>query len=142
MPEKHTHPIKKNSLPAGKAGNGKNGLPNGKASKKMHKIFQFQIPINFKNVVIGLFILFFVLSLFGNLGNQSSLSETKPISTVISDVKNGEVKKIDVEETRLTVTLALPLGTYAIYASATWWTYAVGTASEHYLTAMAIRQEG
>ncbi|HLD25184.1 MAG TPA: ATP-dependent zinc metalloprotease FtsH [Patescibacteria group bacterium] len=106
MPEKHTHPIKKNSLPAGKAGNGKNGLPNGKASKKMHKIFQFQIPINFKNVVIGLFILFFVLSLFGNLGNQSSLSETKPISTVISDVKNGEVKKIDVEETRLTVTLA------------------------------------
>lgn len=91
MPQKVTRPVKKN-------GNGKNG--------KMKKIFQFQVPLNLKTIVIGLFILLFVFSFFGNLGNQSALSETRPISTVIADVRNGDVKKIDVEETRLTVTRA------------------------------------
>jgi len=61
------------------------------------------------------------------------------------DVAGGGDVVIDLRDSagnsRLTVTLALPLGTYTIYASATWWTYAAGPLSEHYLTAMAIRQE-
>lgn len=89
MPQKTHHPVKKN-------GNG----------KKMKKIFQFQVPINFKTIVISVFILLFVSSFFGNLENRSASSEMKPISTVITDVKNGAVKKIDVEETRLIVTRA------------------------------------
>lgn len=87
MPEKQPQPQKKNG--------------NGKKSKK---IFQFQMQLNFKNIIIGLFVLFLVFSIIGSLGNPSGLMQTKPLSSVISDVKNGNVKEIDVEDTKLTVT--------------------------------------
>lgn len=86
MAEKHVHPAKKT---------------NGKKSKG---IFQFRMKFTFKNVVVGLFVLFFLFSLFGSLGSQASLSETKPLSTVIADVRDGKVKTIDIEDTKLTVT--------------------------------------
>ncbi len=76
---------------------------NGKNGKKTKKIFQFRMQLNFKNFVIGLFVLFFLFSLLGSMGAQSSLFETKPLSTVVSDVRDGKVKSIDVEETKLTV---------------------------------------
>jgi cell division protease FtsH len=74
---------------------------NGKKSKK---IFQFQMKLNFKNIVIGLFVLFIVFSLFGSIGSQTAMLTSKPLSTVVSDVKSGKVKSIDVEDTKLTVT--------------------------------------
>lgn len=77
-----------------------NGKKNGKKSKKL---FQFSLQLNFKNVVIGLFILFFVFSLFGSMSSQAALSETKPLSQVIADVRGGSVKTIDIEDTKLTV---------------------------------------
>ncbi len=61
------------------------------------------MQLNFKNVVIGLFLLFFVFSLVNSIGSQASLSDMKPLSTVIADVRDGKVKSIDVEESRLTV---------------------------------------
>jgi len=75
----------------------------GKNGKKTKKVFQFKLLLNFKNIVIGLFALFFLFSLFGSFGNQASLSQTKPLSTVISDVRDGKVKTIDIEDTKLTV---------------------------------------
>lgn len=77
-----------------------NGKKNGKKSKKL---FQFSLQLNFKNVVIGLFILFFVFSLFGSMSSQAALSETKPLSQVIADVRGSSVKTIDIEDTKLTV---------------------------------------
>lgn len=62
------------------------------------------MKLNFKNVVIGLFVLFMVFSLFGSLGNQAALLTSKPLSTVVGDVKAGKVKSIDVEDAKLTVT--------------------------------------
>lgn len=76
---------------------------NGKNGKKTREIFKLQMQLNFKNIIIGLFILFFLFSLFGSLGNQAALSETKPLSTVVADVRDGKVKSIDVEDTRLTI---------------------------------------
>jgi len=77
-----------------------NGKKNGKKSKKL---FQFSLQLNFKNVVIGLFFLFFVFSLIGSISSQAALSETKPLSQVIADVRSGAVKTIDIEDTKLTV---------------------------------------
>ena len=74
---------------------------NGKKSKK---IFQFQMKLNFKNIVIGLFVLFIVFSLIGSISNQAALLTSKPLSTVVTDVKAGKIKSIDVEDTKLTVT--------------------------------------
>ena len=73
-------------------------------SKKPKKIFQFQMQLNFKNIVLGLFVLFLVFSLLGSFGNQSASLSTKPLSTVIADAKAGKVKSITVEDTKLTIT--------------------------------------
>ncbi|MBI5019772.1 ATP-dependent zinc metalloprotease FtsH [Candidatus Gottesmanbacteria bacterium] len=62
------------------------------------------MKLSFKNVVIGLFILFFTFSLLGSLSNQAAQSEAKPLSKVIADVREGAVKTIDIEDTKLTVT--------------------------------------
>lgn len=91
MAEKHT------------ANGKKNGQSQGKTGKKPKKLFQFSLQLNFKNIVIGLFILFFVFSLFGSIDSQAALSETKPLSQVIADVRGGAVKTIDIEDTKLTV---------------------------------------
>jgi len=64
----------------------------------------FQVHFNLKNVFIGLFVVFILLSLLGNAAGQNSLYQEKPLSTVITDVKDGKVSAIDVEETKLTVT--------------------------------------
>jgi len=85
MAEKHLHAGKKN-------GNG----------KKQKKVFQIQMQLNFKNVVIGLFVLFFVFSLISNLG-QTGQSDMKPLSSVVSDVREGKIKAIDVEDSKLIV---------------------------------------
>ncbi len=62
------------------------------------------MQLNFKNIVIGLFVFFIIFSILGSIGNQASLLTSKPLSTVVNDVKAGKVKSIDVEDTKLTVT--------------------------------------
>ncbi|HUD20069.1 MAG TPA: ATP-dependent zinc metalloprotease FtsH [Patescibacteria group bacterium] len=71
--------------------------------KKVGKMFEFKFELNFKNIIIGLFIIFLIFSLIGSLNGQNSLTPEKPLSTVISDVKAGKVERIDVEDTKLTV---------------------------------------
>lgn len=94
MAEKYTQPGKKNSLSR------PNGGSNGKKSKK---VFQLKMQLNFKNIVIGLFALFFLFSVLGSMGSQAGLADSKPLSTVVSDVKEGKVKTIDVEDSKLTI---------------------------------------
>lgn len=84
MPAKHNHLTNKNI-------------------KKSKKIFQLNMKVNFKNVIVGLFVLFFVFSFLGSLSSQSSLGNTKPLSTVVSDVRDGKVKIIEVEDSKLSV---------------------------------------
>ncbi len=89
MAEKHQSPAKRN-------GNGKNG-------KKIRKVFEMKMNFNLKNIFIGLFIAFLIFSMLGSLGNQVSTLVTKPLSSVVNDVKEGKIEKIEVEETRLVV---------------------------------------
>ncbi len=94
MPEKEPIKLKKNGNPDSHRGNG---------VKKMGKMFEFKFQLNLKNIFIGLFVAFLLLSVLGSIGGNASLLPEKPLSTVLTDVKAGKVSKIEVEETKLTV---------------------------------------
>lgn len=74
-------------------------------SKKKKKVYEFKLQFNLKNVIIGLFILFFITSFLGNFSGQASLAPDKPISTLVNDIKNKKVKEVVVEDSKLNVTL-------------------------------------
>lgn len=78
----------------------KNNHKNGKKTKKM---FEFRLNFNLKNIVIALFIGFILFSFITSISERATSLPEKPLSTVVSDVKNGEVTRIEVEETKLTV---------------------------------------
>jgi cell division protease FtsH len=80
----------------------KKNIPNGKKGKRM---FELKFDLSLKNIIIGLFVLFFIFSIIGNAGGQSALLPNKPLSTLISDVKDKKVKSVLVEENKLNVTL-------------------------------------
>ena len=98
MAEKHPI-VKKNGSPQF-GGARKNGNGNGKHGKK---VWEFGFQFNVKNIFLGLFIAFLVFSLLGSLGDKVSTLVEKPLSTVITDVKEGKIDKIEIEESRLTV---------------------------------------
>ncbi len=62
-----------------------------------------QFHLNLKNVFIGLFALFILLSFLGSMSGVNPNLPEKPLSTLITDVKNGQVTGVDVEDTKLTV---------------------------------------
>jgi len=77
----------------------KNG--NGKKSKR---IFEMKMKLNLKNIVLGILILFLVLSMLGSLSGSNGTLTEKPLTTVITDIKEKKVEKVEVEEEKLTVT--------------------------------------
>lgn len=95
MPDKLLPKFKKNGMPRGNGGNG---------SKKIGKIFELKFHLNLKNIVIGLVVAFLLFSALSSIGNQAALLSEKPLSTVIADVKAGKVAKIEVEESKLSIT--------------------------------------
>jgi len=64
----------------------------------------FQFNLNLKNIFIGLFVLFILLSFVGSFAGQNSMYPEKPLSTVITDVKSGKITGIEVEESKITAT--------------------------------------
>ncbi len=78
---------------------------NGKSSKKPKNLFQFKLELTFKNIIIGLLLFFFVMSFLSGVGSQVAQTDFKPLSTVVSDIRGEKVKSIDVEDSKLTVTL-------------------------------------
>lgn len=86
--------------------NGKNGSSrSGGAGNHRHgrKVWEFGFQFNLKNIFIGLFIAFILFSMLGNLGDKVSNLVEKPLTTVITDVKDGKIEKIEIEDSRLTV---------------------------------------
>lgn len=76
-----------------------NHKPNNR--KKAIKIFE--LKVNMKNIFIGFFIAFLVISFLGSIGQEAQFIQEKPLSQVILDIKEGKVEKIEVEEEKLTV---------------------------------------
>ncbi|KKT37319.1 MAG: ATP-dependent zinc metalloprotease FtsH [Candidatus Gottesmanbacteria bacterium GW2011_GWB1_44_11c] len=80
----------------------KSGKKNGAGKKKM-RIFEMKLNLNLKNIVLGVLILFLVLSALGSLSGGNGTLQEKPLTTVITDIKEQKVEKIEVEEGKLTV---------------------------------------
>ncbi len=72
------------------------------SGKKNGKMFEFKFNLNLKNVFIVLFLFFLFISFIGSLSGQSGMQDEKPVSTVVSDIKDGKIQKIDVEDNKLT----------------------------------------
>lgn len=68
------------------------------------KMYEFKLKLSFKNFFIGVLIAFFVFSLILSYTQGLQKFPERPLSQVIVDVKDGKVEKIQVEDSRLTIT--------------------------------------
>lgn len=76
-----------------------NNLP-PKNYKKIKKV-EFRLKFNLRNLFLTLFIGFLVFSFFLSISQSGKIFEEKPLSEVLTDIRDGKVKKITVEETKL-----------------------------------------
>ena len=74
------------------------------SKKKVKKIFEMKINFNLKNVVLWLLILFFGVAFFLSFQKANELYPEKPLSSVLVDIKEEKVKKIEVMDSRLLIT--------------------------------------
>ncbi|NCN58706.1 cell division protein FtsH [Candidatus Roizmanbacteria bacterium CG22_combo_CG10-13_8_21_14_all_38_20] len=68
--------------------------------KKIRK--EFKLNLNIKNLFLWGLILFFALSFLASLNQASQELEKKPLSSVLTDIKAGKIKKVMVEERKVT----------------------------------------
>ena len=68
--------------------------------KKIRK--EFKLNLNIKNLFLWGLILFFALSFLASLNQASQELEKKPLSSVLTDIKAGKIKKVVVEERKVT----------------------------------------
>lgn len=83
-----------------------------KTSSKKPRVFELKFNFNLKNIFIGLFALFLVFSVISSVSTQASLIAERPLSVVVQDAKQGKIKNIEVEDTKLSV--AYKNGTTAV----------------------------
>ncbi len=75
---------------------------NDKNGKRMRKM-EFRLNFNLKNVFLFLFIGFLAFSFILSLTQGQNLAQDKPLSAVLSDIKEGKVDSLLVEESRIKV---------------------------------------
>ncbi|MCL4353000.1 AAA family ATPase [Patescibacteria group bacterium] len=86
-------------------------MKNGKANQTNHKInhrkkaVKLRFDFSWKNILLYSFLGFFLLFILIGMNQPFQEIKTVPISTVVKDVQNGQVKEISVSDTKLTVTL-------------------------------------
>lgn len=71
--------------------------------RQTKKIAEFRVNFNPKNLFLWLFIFILGISFFLSFQQGARFLEEKPLSTVINDVRDGKVGKIEVEGDRLVV---------------------------------------
>ncbi len=72
--------------------------------KNIKKIFEFKINLTPRNIFLWVIIASIIFLMFISARDVSNLFPQEPISTLISDVKKGDVKKIEVVDTKLLAT--------------------------------------
>ena len=72
--------------------------------KRVKKLFEMRVNFNLKNVVLWLLIIFFGVAFFLSFQKANELYPDKPLSSVLVDLKEGKVKKIEVMNSRLLLT--------------------------------------
>ena len=75
---------------------------NGKNGRKVKKV-EFRLNLNLKNIFLILFIGFLAFSFLMSVVQSPRGLEEKPLSTILTEVKDGKVSKIEVEEVKLKV---------------------------------------
>lgn len=75
--------------------------PTGKPKKKEKK-FEFRIQLNIKNIFLIVFGLFLVFSMVGSFSQQLDQTEEVPLTTIITDVGDDKIQRLEVEESKVT----------------------------------------
>lgn len=83
--------------------NTKTKKPNGK-NKKAKKIFELRLNLTPKNLFLWSIILLIVFFMIISARDVSNLFPSRPLSALVSDVGNGQVKKIEVVGDKLLAT--------------------------------------
>ena len=85
-------------------------MPNHKTNSRngnkrnIKKIFEFRVNLTPKNIFLWLIVAFIIIMMIVSARDVSKLFPQKSLSAVVSDIKNGEVKKIEVIDDKLLVT--------------------------------------
>jgi len=79
--------------------NGKNGY-----KKNIRKIFEFKLKLTPKNIILWIIAIIVFTMILSNARDVSKLFPNKPLSTLLQDAKSGEVKKVEVIDTKLLAT--------------------------------------
>lgn len=72
--------------------------------KKINKIFEFKLNLTPKNIFLFLIIGFIIVMMFSSARDISKLYPQKSLSVLLSDIKSGEVKKVEVIDDKLLAT--------------------------------------
>ncbi len=73
-------------------------------NKKKQKIFKFKLNFSWKNLLIYGVIIFLIFFLLIGLGEGIDNAKSVPLSSVLSDIKKGDVTQIEVVDTKITAT--------------------------------------
>ncbi len=80
-------------------------MPDNKEKpRQTKKIAEMRVNFNLRNIFLWLFVIILGVSLFLSFQQGVKTQEEKPLSTVIADAKSGKIQKIEVEDSKLTVT--------------------------------------
>ena len=78
----------------------------GNIKKQNHKrkIVKVKVNLSWKNILLYGILLLFTIFLFSGFSSSFEPRKSVPLSQIISDVKAGKVQKLDVSDTKITVT--------------------------------------
>lgn len=79
-------------------------LPNPRGVRSPRKKFEFKLKFNLWTIVLGIFLLIFFLPLFLSFYEMRSDDRRVDISQTLVDIKEGKVKKVEVQNEKLTLT--------------------------------------
>lgn len=74
------------------------------SKKQIKKIFEFKLNLTPKNIFLWLIVAFVLLMIFLSARDFSSLLQEKSLTTLVEDIKQGEVKKVEVVDSKLLAT--------------------------------------
>jgi cell division protease FtsH len=73
--------------------------------QKKINVKMYKIDLSAKNIFIGLFSIFFIIMLFSSLGGQiKKAMPEKPITSVLQEIKEGKVSKLEILENTVFIT--------------------------------------
>src|ERR1700674_3862602 len=78
-------------------------MPNNIKRNNKSKMVKVKMNFSLKNIFIYLFLIIFTIFLFAALGQPFTNTSSVPLSTVLSQVKSGQIKEIDIADNKLSI---------------------------------------